>query len=56
MTEKDLDEFEKKYGFRLHSSTFGKPFEYVTREKYEEKAKALYEAVINDDSGEDKNS
>lgn len=29
---------------------------YITKEEYEEKAKALYKAIINDDIGEDKNS
>lgn len=55
MTEKDLEEFEKKYGFKLHLTTFKKPMKYITKEEYEEKAKALWEAIINDDSGEDEN-
>ena len=41
MTEKDLDEFEKEFGFKLLPTSFKKRIEY------------LYNAIINDNSNEE---
>ena len=40
MTEKDLDEFEKEFGFKLLPTSFKKPLSEITKEEYE---KALNE-------------
>ena len=53
MTEKDLDEFEKKYGFKLLPTGFKKPLSEITKEEYRERIEYLYNAIINDDSNEE---
>lgn len=34
MTEKDLDEFEKEFGFKLLPTSFKKPLSEITKEEY----------------------
>lgn len=53
MTEKDLDEFEKEFGFKLLPTGFKKPLSEITKEEYREHIEYLYNAIINDDSNED---
>ena len=53
MTEKDLDEFEKEYGFKLLPTSFKKPLSEITKEEYRERIEWLYNAIINDDSNDD---
>jgi hypothetical protein len=53
MTEKDLDEFEKEFGFKLLPTGFKKPLSEITKEEYRERIEYLYNAIINDDSNED---
>ncbi len=54
MTEKDLDEFEKEYGFKLLPTGFKKPLSEITKEEYRERIEYLYNAIINsDDSNEE---
>lgn len=53
MTEKDLDEFEKEFGFKLLPTSFKKPLSEITKEEYRERIEYLYNAIINDDSNED---
>ena len=53
MTEKDLDEFEKEFGFRLLPTGFKKPLSEITKEEYKERIEYLYNAIINDDSNDD---
>lgn len=53
MTEKDLDEFEKEFGFKLLPTGFKKPLSEITKEEYKERIEYLYNAIINDDSNDD---
>ena len=53
MTEKDLDEFEKEFGFKLLPTSFKKPLSEITKEEYRERIEQLYNAIINDDSNID---
>lgn len=53
MTEKDLDEFEKEFGFKLLPTSFKKPLSEITKEEYRERIEYLYNAIINDDSNDD---
>lgn len=53
MTEKDLDEFEKEFGFKLLPTSFKKPLSEITKEEYKERIEYLYNAIINDDSNEE---
>lgn len=53
MTEKDLDEFEKEFGFKLLPTSFKKPLSEITKEEYRERIEYLYKAIINDNSNEE---
>lgn len=53
MTEKDLDEFEKEFGFKLLPTGFKKPLSEITKEEYRERIEQLWKAIINDNSNED---
>lgn len=53
MTEKDLDEFEKEFGFKLLPTGFKKPLSEITKEEYREQIEYLYNAIINDNSNDD---
>lgn len=53
MTEKDLDEFEKEFGFKLLPTGFKKPLSKITKEEYRERIEYLYNAIINDDSNDE---
>lgn len=53
MTDKDLDEFEKEFGFKLLPTSFKKPLSEITKEEYREHIEYLYNAIINDDSNEE---
>lgn len=53
MTEKDLDEFEKEFGFKLQPKGFKKPLSEITKEEYRERIEYLYNVIINDDSNEE---
>lgn len=53
MTEKDLDEFEKEFGFKLLPEGFNKPLSEITKEEYRQRIEYLYNAIINDDSNEE---
>lgn len=53
MTEKDLDEFEKEFGFKLLPTSFKKPLSEIKKEEYRERIEYLYNAIINDDSNDD---
>lgn len=53
MTEKDLDEFEKEFGFKLLPTGFKKPLSEITKEEYRERIEYLYNAIINDDSNKE---
>jgi hypothetical protein len=53
MTEKDLEEFEKEFGFKLLPTSFKKPLSEITKEEYRERIEYLYNAIINDDSNID---
>lgn len=53
MTEKDLDEFEKEFGFKLLPTGFKKPLSEITKEEYRERVEYLYNAIMNDDSNDD---
>lgn len=53
MTEKDLEEFEKEFGFKLLPTGFKKPLSEITKEEYREHIEYLYNAIINDDSNEE---
>lgn len=53
MTEKDLDEFEKEFGFKLLPTSFKKPLSEITKEEYKERIEYLHNAIINDDSNID---
>ena len=48
MTEKDLDEFEKEFGFKLLPTSFKKPLSEITKEEYRERIEYLYNAIINE--------
>lgn len=54
MTEKDLDEFEKEFGFKLLPTGFKKPLSEITKEEYRERIEWLYNAIMNDDSDKEK--
>lgn len=53
MTEKDLDEFEKEFGFKLLPTGFKKPLSEITKEEYREHIEYLYNAIINDNSNDE---
>lgn len=53
MTENDLDEFEKEYGFKLLPTSFKKPLSEITKDEYRERIEFLYNAIINDNSNEE---
>lgn len=53
MTEKDLEEFEKEFGFKLLPTGFKKPLSEITKEEYKERIEYLYNAIINDDSNDE---
>ena len=53
MTEKDLDEFEKEFGFKLLPTGFKKPLSEITKEEYRERIEYLWNAIINDNSNDD---
>lgn len=53
MVEKDLDEFEKEFGFKLLPTGFKKPLSEITKEEYRERIEYLYNAIINDDSNKE---
>lgn len=53
MTEKDLDEFEKEFGFKLLPTGFKKSLSEITKEEYRERIEYLYNAIMNDDSNEE---
>lgn len=53
MTEKDLEEFEKEFGFKLLPTSFKKPLSEITKEEYRERIEYLYNAIINDDSNDE---
>ena len=53
MTEKDLEEFEKEFGFKLLPTGFKKPLSEITKEEYRERIEYLWNAIINDDSNEE---
>ena len=53
MTEKDLDEFEKEFGFKFLPTSFKKPLSEITKEEYRERIEYLYNAIINDDSNDE---
>lgn len=55
MTEKDLEEFEKEYGFKLLPTGFKKPLSEITKEEYRERIEYLYNAIINDSNEEEEN-
>lgn len=50
MTEKDLEEFEKKFGFKLLPTGFKKPLSEITKEEYRECIEHVRNAIINEDS------
>lgn len=53
MTEKDLDEFEKEFGFKLSPTSFKKPLSEITKEEHRKHIEYLYNALINDNSNEE---
>lgn len=53
MKEKDLDEFENEFGFKLLPTSFKKPLSEITKEEYREQIECLYNAIINDNSNDD---
>ena len=53
MNEKDLDEFEKEFGFKLLPTGFKKPLSEITKGEYRERIEYLYNAIINDDSNDE---
>lgn len=53
MTEKDLEEFEKEFGFKLLPTSLKKPLSEITKEEYRERIEFLYNAIINDNSNDD---
>lgn len=53
MTEKDLDELKKEFGFKLLPTSFKKPLSEITKEEYKERIEWLYNAIINDESNEE---
>lgn len=53
LTKKDLDEFEKEFGFKLLPTSFKKPLSEITKEEYRERIEYLYNAIINDNSNEE---
>lgn len=53
MTEKDLEEFEKEFGFKLLPTGFKKPLSEITKDEYRERIEYLYNAIINDDSNDE---
>lgn len=53
MTEEDLNEFEKEFGFKILPTSFKKPLSEITKEDYRERIEYLYNAIINDNSNED---
>ncbi len=53
MTEKDLEEFEKEFGFKLLPTGFKKPLSEITKEEYKERIEYLYNTIINDNSNDD---
>lgn len=53
MTEKDLDEFEKEFGFKLLPTGFKKPLSEITKEEYKERIEYVRNAIINDDSNDE---
>lgn len=53
MTEKDLEEFEKEFGFKLLPTSFKKPLAEITKEEYKERIEYVRNAIINDDSNDD---
>lgn len=53
MTEKDLNEFEKEFGFKLLPTSFKKRLSEITKEEYREQIECLYNAIINDNSNDD---
>lgn len=53
MTEKDLDEFEKEFGFKLLPTSFKKPLSEITKEEYRERIEYLWNAIMNDNSNDD---
>lgn len=53
MTEKDLDEFEKEFGFKLLPTSFKKPLSEITKDEYRERIEFVRNAIINDDSNEE---
>lgn len=46
MTEKDLEEFEKEFGFKLIPTSFKKPLSEITKEEYKERIEYLWNAII----------
>ena len=50
MTEKDLDEFEKEFGFKLLPTGFNKHLSEITKEEYRECIEYVRNAIINEDS------
>lgn len=53
MTEKDLDEFEEEFGFKLLPTGFKKPLSEITKEEYIERIEYLRNVIINDASNEE---
>lgn len=51
--KKDLDEFEKEFGFKLLPTSFKKPLSEITKEEYRERIEYLWNAIINDNSNEE---
>lgn len=51
--EKDLDEFEKEFGFKLLPTSFKKPLSEITKEEYRERIEYVRNAIINDNSNEE---
>lgn len=45
MTEKDLDEFEKEFGFKLLPTSFKKPLSEITKEEYRERIEYLWKRL-----------
>lgn len=54
MTKKDLEEFEKEFGFKLLPTGFKKTLSEITKEEYRERIEFLYNAIMNDNSNEEK--
>lgn len=50
MTEKDLEEFEKEFGFKLLPTSFKKPLSEITKEEYIDVLDQMEELYYNSDN------